>query len=508
MRLRRSMVPLSWPALAGFAIGALITAMGLPAVVDPDGESDVRSRAQLGISDADGATGGSGAVGETGRASSSERGSGVQPAVNGTGGDERATSDRSSPPVTGRGGASDVGVTEDSIKMGVLLLDIASATRIAGGLTGIDPEQQRRAVEAYVDDLNRRGGIVGRKVVPAFRTFDVLDADDQRAACYHLTRDEKVFAVIAAGGFSGPPILCITKEHRTPLINLNSAGTPRQYVDQSEGMLFTLFQIADRQMAGWVSELDRMGALRGKKIGILSDDSSDPGDLVVGPYLMRFLRERGHQIVHRSRLDGDLAVGASQINVEVQQMRSRGAEAVLLPAFSTYASQFVSAADRQGWHPKWYASDFSNMSSQAIAANMPDSFEGSLASTVSRTGEESAGRTEPQVDAACRALYEKATGESLPRMKDGEYNNTYGTTLYNCGMISLFERAAKAAGPNLTREAFSAALQRLGAVSLPRFGGGSFAPGKFDASDLVRTLRWHADCTCWKPADEFHPTGG
>lgn len=498
-------LPLPFPALAGVAIGALVTGFGLPAVVDESDDVAVRSRGDGSeqVAGADGAAGDDGLV--DGGSSPSAGG----PAGTGSG------SSGGSAGATGRGGGPgspaataagpEVGVTGDSIKVGFLVLDIASATRIAGGLTGIDPEQQRRAIQAYVDDLNGRGGIGGRKVVPAYRTFDVLSADDQRAACLELTRDQKVFAIIAAGGFGGPPILCVTKEHGTPLINLSSAGTPRQYVDQSGGMLFTLFQIADRQMAAWVAELDRVGALQGKRIGVLSDDSSDPGDLVVGPHLMRILEDKGHNVVHRSRLDGDLAVGASQINVEVQQMRTSGAEVVLLPAFSTYASQFVGAADRQGWQPKWYVSDFANMSSQAIAANMPESFEGSLATTVARTGEDVVNRPEPQVDAACRRVYEQATGETLPRMKDGEYNNTYGTTLYACGMISLLERAAAAAGSELTRPGFSAAMQRLGAVSLPRFGGGAFGVGKFDASDLVRTLRWHADCTCWKPADEFHP---
>ena len=498
-------LPLPLPALAGVALGALITGVGLPAVVDESGEVAVRARGDV-AAEVDGATGEvDGVVDASDPAGQVSEGSSSGAAGRGSAGDATGTGGGGTGAPSAAAAGPEVGVTGDAIKVGFLVLDIASATRIAGGLTGIDPEQQRRAIQAYVDDLNKRGGIGGRTVVPAYRTFDVLSADDQRAACLELTRDQKVFAIIAAGGFGGPPILCVTQEHRTPLINLSSAGTPRQYVDQSGGMLFTLFQIADRQMAGWVAELDRMRALTGKKIGILSDDSSDPGDLVVGPHLMKALRDAGHEVVHRSRLDGDLAVGASQINVEVQQMRTSGAEAVLLPAFSTYASQFVGAADRQGWHPKWYVNDFANMSSQAIAANMPESFEGSLATTVARTGEDVVNRPEPQVDAACREVYERATGETLPRMKDGEYNNTYGTTLYACGMISLLERAATAAGADLTRPRFSAAMQRLGPVSLPRFGGGAFGVGKFDATDLVRTLRWHADCTCWKPLDEFHP---
>jgi hypothetical protein len=48
-------------------------------------------------------------------------------------------------------------------------------------------------------------------------------------------------------------------------------------------------------------------------------------------------------------------------------------------------------------------------------------------------------------------------------------------------------------------------MQRLGTVALGNMGGGSFGPGKFDASDLIRPLRFHTDCRCWIPAADFHP---
>lgn len=513
--------------LGGLAAGAFLIGLVLPATVDPDPEPAVRagapaadaagapvdSGASSGGSEA-GDTGVDAAAGidapTTGRRGPSAAGSTASGDVDSPAGNEAAEAGEPTPASRGAsaGGSSDVGVTATTVKVGFLLLDIASATRIAGGLTGIDPEQQRRAAQVYVDEINARGGIQGRRIVPEYRTFDVLSRDDQRAACLELVEDKKVFAVIAAGGFGGPPVLCVTQEHRTPLINLSSGGTPRQYVDRSAGMLFTIFQLGDRQMSSWVAELDARNALRGKAIGILSDESSDPGDLVIGGSLLPSLRAAGHTVTHRSRLSADLAVGAGQIGVEVQQMRSKGVEVVLLPAFSTYSSQFVQAAGQQRWSPSWYASDFGNMSSAAIARNMPENFEGSLATTVTRVGEETASMAEPSVDRGCRERYERAAKERLPRMKDGEYNNTYGTTLYACGMIDLLAGAVDASGPTLTRAAFSRSLQAAGSVPLPRFGGGAFRPGKFDAADLVRTVRWHGSCTCWKPVDQFHQPRG
>ena len=491
--------PRLYVAVVGLAIGSLVTGVALPFAV---GE-----RAAQEVSSAGGVASGAGAAADP--AGSSPTAPGVEAAAPGEATDGSATAPTTapaSPGTTAPASAAATGGGGPPLRIGFLLLDVASATRFAGGLAGIDPEQQRRAIEVYLADVNRRGGINGRQVQGVYRTFDVLDKNDQRAACIELTVDKKVFAVVAAGGYSGDAVLCITKENRTPFVNLSSGGTPSQYVAQSGGMLFTLFQLGERQMRNWVAELDARRALAGRRIGILSDESSDPGDLVVGGSLLPALERAGHQVAHRSTLAADLASGASQIPVEVQQMRSKQVDVVLLPAMSTYATQFVQAAEGQGWSPAWYVTDFGNLTSQAIAADMPAGFEGALATTVTRTGEERVDAPEPKVDADCRALYEKATGEPLPRMEDGDYNNTYGTTLYSCGMVRLVELAAKAAGAQLTKPAFSGAMQRLGPVPLPRFGGGSFRPGKFDAADLVRTLRWHGDCTCWKAAGPFHPS--
>lgn len=66
-----------------------------------------------------------------------------------------------------RGAASrEQGVTATSVRVGFLLYDLGgTASRIGftGSATGLDPQQQRAAFEAYVGDLNRRGGVAGRR---------------------------------------------------------------------------------------------------------------------------------------------------------------------------------------------------------------------------------------------------------------------------------------------------------------------------------------------------------
>src|SRR5205807_9448188 len=77
----------------------------------------------------------------------------------------------------------DQGVTDKSIKLGFLLYDLAGAGQAGFNQTGLDPRQQRAAFESYVDELNRNGGINGRRIEAVYKTFDLLSEDEQRSVC-------------------------------------------------------------------------------------------------------------------------------------------------------------------------------------------------------------------------------------------------------------------------------------------------------------------------------------
>jgi len=128
-------------------------------------------------------------------------------------------------------------------------------------------------------------------------------------------------------------------------------------------------------------------------------------------------------------------------------------------------------------------------------------FDGALAMTSKRYAEFRSNLPEPQQDAHCRELYEKSTGQPLPRSDGDKMNAAYNTLLIGCGLAQIFEAAANAAGPTLTRAALSAATQNLGDVNPAFYLGGNLHQGKFDLEDNVRWLRFAASCTCWHLAD-------
>ena len=100
-------------------------------------------------------------------------------------------------------------------------------------------------------------------------------------------------------------------------------SSPEDYYAESGGLLFTELMNKNRIMRVYVDELDRLGLLRGHKIGIV--DSDLPADKpAVDGGLIPALRQLGYTVTHRSTVSGDPSTAASQMPVEVQQMQAAG----------------------------------------------------------------------------------------------------------------------------------------------------------------------------------------
>lgn len=390
--------------------------------------------------------------------------------------------------------ATDVGVSAESIKLGFLLLDLGSVARIGVSVQG-DPAGQRASFDGFVAEINSRGGIHGRKVVPVYKSFDPLSEDSMREACVYLTRDAKVFAIYAPGAFSGSPLLCITEEGRTPLVYAGNVGTPSEFVRRSGGRLFSIVQASDRMMPNWANELHQIGALRGRRIGVLTSESSDPGQSVIKGALVPALERLGYEVAHVSRLSGDISTGASQVPVEVQQMRSKRVDFVFLAATTVQTTQFVQAADNQGYRPRYSISDWGGMANDTSNQNMPPSYDGTILIAQSRVGGARVKEPEGAVQRACREVYERQTKRKFPEDR--------GRVDAECQGVRILEGGLQAAGPDLTRASFVAGVQRLGTFEMSNWYAGSFRPGKFDAVDWSRAVRWQGDCTCLVPMAPF-----
>jgi hypothetical protein len=393
--------------------------------------------------------------------------------------------------------ASDRGVTATTITVAFLVADLGGVGQFGFSVPGYDPQQQEGYLQAFINNANANGGLLGRKIVPVYVEYDPTDEDSEEAACLTATQDHTVFAAVdSPGGLSFEAQLCFTQQNHTPLLDTGSFGEPEQFYAESDSNLFTIDQSGLRELGNMAHLLATEGLLKGKKIGILDRQFAGTVDTVTDG-MVDVLQQLGYQVTYRVDMSMDDGTAASQVPIAAEEMQAHGVTAIMdLTDFIT-GTEFVQAADKSGYRPEYFASDFEANTNDTAVSAMPSSFQ-AIAVTTMRTGEWREGIPEPAVDASCRETYAGATRTNLAR-SDPDYQ----AMLIACGLVDILARGIHGAGPTLTKAGFDTSVQQIGSIPFPFFGGFSYKPGKYDGGDLVRTLVYQSSCSCWMPHGAF-----
>lgn len=401
------------------------------------------------------------------------------------------------PDAVAGGGRTDVGITDDQIRVGVLLADLGGLGD-AGFAVSLGDE--KAIYDAYFREINDAGGIAGRSVVPTYITFDPLDEDDMRRACLVATEDVKVFATFNLVGFYGAAVLCITQEHATP--HFTYSGEPREWHRRS-GQNFVSFAMAkDRILANLAYELDRTGLLEDAVIGTV--EGSLPAARLATAGFVDTARSLGYEIEVRAELSSDLAESQAQIPVAVQQMQAAGVTHVVLMNNFVNSTLFVQQAEKRLFFPQYFHSDHANGSADGATNQMPESYDGAVAATATTVGQSRVGVPQPAVEADCEKRLEANGG---PDITYGNPDDDNYSAVLHCTMIDTFATALRAAGDVLTRPAMTSKIAQRGPFSAGGLLAAAFRPDKFDAADAVRLVQWNyeregARCRCWIPLNE------
>jgi ABC-type branched-subunit amino acid transport system substrate-binding protein len=384
--------------------------------------------------------------------------------------------------------------TGTPIKVGITILDLGNATAL-GFPAGASVADMEKVWQYWIDQYNNAGGANGRPLEAHFATYDPLQEASMRQACLELTEHQKVFLAIASGGFVGPPMLCFTEEHGVPLLAAGSSGVPQDFYPRSKGLLLTSFQGSDRTVVNFVNELEAINALKGKRLGIMFDLRSGPAS--IADRLEAELKKRGRTVAHKSVYSADYQTAASQVPVEVQQMRASQVDVIVNMAHTLILTQFTQDATSQGWTPPYYNSDWNGANSDFYYSNMPASYDGNINFTITRSGEYRVNAPEPALDKACREQASKALGRTIAR------DDSTGAYARDCAFFQMMTRGLAAAGKNVTPLGFTGALRSLGTMDVAGFGGMTFGPDRYDGADRIRTSVWKASCKCVMPASDF-----
>lgn len=474
-RPRRLQVP---TLVAGLAVGALLAGAVVPLTGD-DVSSTTGATVPGFLQDVTPGDPGSGA-GSDGAATTTPTSS-----VDGGAPGSTTTTRPGSGPADGPRTASDVGVTPDVIKVGGQIIQCAACKSLGTEVPSNIPD----IAQAFVDDINARGGINGRRVQLVVRQFDAVgDAlagtNTERAACVDLTEKEKVFAALPLGT-ANPE--CLYDEHKTPIINAVSLGDldPETF-NASEGRLWLLPASTRRRMVNLGDQLVATGLVKpGEKYGIVA--SGNRGiDKPVRQWLVPQLQARGVPPSQVAYLPADAAAQPAAIASEGARMRQAGISKVLLVPELVAAQLWVQEAERNSWKPQYLTGDLGTANQEVGAKTLGKSFAGAIAvSSTLPDGTVNPARTR------CFDLWTKKAGRPMTTVEEPY-------VLGFCDSFKLLEEGMRRAGVDLTRRTFAQGMARIGQVTLAAVPGSvgsvggayAFGPVKWSASDTWIVKRW------------------
>lgn len=385
---------------------------------------------------------------------------------------EEATEAPTEVPLT----ASFRGVTEDTITIGVSMLDFEAL--VSSGLSSQGWGDQQLVWETYIADLNAKGGINGRTVEAVFDFYNPVFMAEAEAACLRLTEDHEVFAVL--GGFLGPAepaTTCVVGDQETILVgdgqNSERLGKARAPWIQSGGN-------RDKRLDDFLTLLESEGYLQGVQLAVVGNPEAQSA-FDSAP---EALAEHGVEPVVVALSDatsGDIPAEDAAWEPIAEKIRTEGADTVLLIGATSGGIRNIT---RAGLDVDIWTVDADRLSNLGASVDPADA-DGTI--TIS-TGTSDIEAWNGPLVAECREIFSAANPDVelvSPPVPQGE-EQWFNPIMAYCRWLTLFVMVAEAAGPDLTQESFAAAAATFDQFALPGVPFASLGPDKFAASDSRR----------------------
>jgi ABC-type branched-subunit amino acid transport system substrate-binding protein len=386
------------------------------------------------------------------------------------------------------------GVTADSIKLGVSLIDFKCIQQF---IDFTRPNQQA-IYQAFIDDVNAKGGINGRKIVPDFNTECPLSptSDLLVQVCTKFTDDDKVFAVI--GNFSDAAQdsaihTCVAKKHNTPVVTFQV--TEDMFKQVPPGMLIFPGTTPERSSAVLFELLKKQGTLDGKKLAVFAQQTSQAS---VKAYTLPAIKKTGVEMGTTAYVTingADTTAAQSQLDSFIERWKSEGVNAVFITGQNAVTKQFVEKIVQQmpGVTLLTDTGDaLAQGQDETKAGVSPNPYEGLYYAG----GYRAADYAKSDNWKYCAAIYKAATGKEAPGPEavlkinvGGKQltDQTYNTINDACQMVSTFQQIVAKMGQYPNAQNWVAAVDGFGKIV--NRGGGPYASltqGKYDTDDTFQ----------------------
>jgi ABC-type branched-subunit amino acid transport system substrate-binding protein len=379
------------------------------------------------------------------------------------------------------------GVTKDSIKVGIALIDFTAIKDFVDYTFG----DTQAIAQTFVDYINKNGGVDGRKIIPVFKKYPPIPGGkpDPLSLCTSWAEDDKVFAVLGVFiDFTGQGQLCLAKEHKVIHIG-HELDQP--WIDAAPGGLM-LTPDATKQGVSeeLVNVLASTGRLKGKTVAVMGDkNNAESVNKVTIPALKKAKAKLGSTAI-LTITGTDTTAAQAQLDSFVEKWKSEGVNMVYLSGNDASSKQFAETI-KAGMPKVQLVTDTDTTLGQAQdeqkAGKKPNPYEGLISGTGLTPTERWANKG-PLLQ-TCVDVYQKATGTTVPG-PDQRKTDSNGKSVYTdqavtdfCGELFMFRDIAKKVGPNLTVANWQKTVDKLGPIALVPDKFASLCKGKYAAED-------------------------
>ena len=228
---------------------------------------------------------------------------------------------------------------------------------IAQGLgTPVNFGNGHEEVTGIVDDINKHGGVNGRKIQPFFGDWNPTSGDSGRESdCTAMTEDDKVSFIITVVNISASYVACAARHH-VPIINA-SLGAGDDYLYKQYPLWFyspSLLSLNTEEALVLTSGRASGRVKPSDKLGVVIDNTSND------PQYGRVLTTTVEPLLRSWRIPFETSSVATQadVNGAVLHFRADGVKTVLFIAPSGIIEiLFMEAAENQGYRPDYILGD-------------------------------------------------------------------------------------------------------------------------------------------------------
>jgi len=396
----------------------------------------------------------------------------------------------SSSPTTARRSQSTtlgVGVTSTEIKIGIALVDFNCVKDFVDSIR----LNQDQVYQAFIDDINAKGGIAGRKIVPVYDSYCPIGSAGPLAVCTKLTEDDKVFAVLGTFvDFSGDAQTCIAKQHQRVLMTFNLT---QAVMDQSPpGLIIYPGATNERTVRIVLDLLQKQHTLTGKKAAVLGGTTeANTVNRTIVPGLKKLGVAMGSTAI-LTISGADTTAALTQLDSFIEKWKGEHVRAIFLSGDSVSSKQFITKL--RGAMPNVVlvvdTTDVLMFGQELAHAGVkPNPYEGIISA---------GGLTPPEYDQSanwryCAAIYERYTGKHAPNAEEvvkgpgGKTLGTNGSINDACQVETMFRDIADRVGKDLNNTNWVATVDNFGKID--NRGSGPYSSlhaGKYDVEDNFR----------------------